>query len=68
MTVTHMFLQTFLQSVSIVTLITFPGLFGFMFVHDVLLDVLIVLKKKSNYCVKKFVYAAVETYFATMRT
>ena len=48
MAIAYMFLQSFLQGMSIVTLITFPRLFGFMLVHNVLLDVLVVLKGNTK--------------------
>ena len=43
MAVAHVFLKTFLQGVGIITLITFPGLLGLVLVHDVLLDMLVIL-------------------------
>merc|ERR1711976_996988 len=43
MTITYMLLKTFLQRMSVITLITFPRLLGFVLVHNVLLDVFEIL-------------------------
>lgn len=47
MAVAHMLLQAFLQCMSIITLVALPRFLRLMLVHDVLLDMLVVLQEKK---------------------
>ena len=53
MTVTHMFLEAFLQRMSILALITFPRFLGLMLVHDMLLHMFVILKNCGKQDVTK---------------